>query len=224
MKKLKFLFKDASQKGRILGIIAMAMGVLFIALAFIGANKAVNTEITKLPVFSAIEGEAVVDLEKGIDKALDSIDEVIAKSDKETIKALEDEFDLPVKEIRKSLDPLSLNNFSKLFDIMSEKIDMPNIIAIFISLINGYAWFIAIIAIFATVFLKKGLMIFAYIISLSFFAIFVGTPVLIIATIAFIAFIVLTTLVNKEYKNYKITLRAEELIEKQQPVEEKVAE
>ncbi len=225
MKKLKFLFKDASQKSRILAIIAAAMGVLIIALAFIGANNAINNEITKIPFIAMLGGEAVDEIEDAMDDALDAIDEVIAESDDETIEALEDEFGLSVKEIRKTLDPLSLKNLSTLFDIMSDKINMPNIIAIFISVINGYAWLIAVITLFATVFLKKGLMIFAYIVSFAFFIVFVGMPSFIIATLAFIAFLVLTTLVNKEYKDYQLTARAEELIEKTKTLEEeKVAE
>ncbi len=225
MKKLKFLFKDASQKGRILAIIAMAMGVLFIALAFIGANSAINNEITKLPFISMLGGEAVDEIEDAMDEALDAIDEVIAESDDEMIEALEDEFGLSVKDIRKTLDPLSLKNLSTLFDIMADKINMPNIIAAVITVINGYAWVIAIITLLATVFLKKGLLIFGYIVSCPFFLIFAGMPSFIIATIAFIVFLVLTTMCNKEYKDYQLTLRAEELIEKTKSIEEeKVAE
>ena len=105
MKKLKFLFKDASQKSRILAIIAAAMGVLIIALAFIGANNAINNEITKIPFIAMLGGEAVDEIEDAMDDALDAIDEVIAESDDETIEALEDEFGLSVKEITHEVKP-----------------------------------------------------------------------------------------------------------------------
>ena len=75
-----------------------------------------------------------------------------------------------------------------------------------IALILGFAAFVLLFAALATLFLKKGLLITAYIFAIPFHLLFTGSALLVISTIVLVAFFVVLTIVNKDYKTYKKSL------------------
>ena len=214
MKKFKFLFTAASLKSRILALIAVVLGVASILVVTSAVSTVVNGPLVKIPVIEMILPEDEMDsIGEGIDEMFNEIEK-----DPDVKEMFEEMFDQDLDELRDTMDieSVSLADLDTFFqgffesdlvegagEDMSGVEAVKMIFSIIISVITIYAAVIAVFMGLSTLFLKKGLFIFAYILALPYYIAFVGTSSLVIATVLLIAYFVLVTIMNQEFKQWK---------------------
>ena len=214
MKKFKFLFTAASLKSRILALIAVVLGVASILVVTSAVSTVVNGPLVKIPVIEMILPEEEMDsIGEGIDEMFNEIEK-----DPDVKEMFEEMFDQDLDELRDTMDieSVSLADLDTFFqgffesdlvegagEDMSGVEAVKMIFSIIISVITIYAAVIAVFMGLSTLFLKKGLFIFAYILALPYYIAFVGTSSLVIATVLLIAYFVLVTIMNQEFKQWK---------------------
>ena len=111
---------------------------------------------------------------------------------------------LPVpKEIKAEFGKTSLNDVQ---DTVKKNVDDKEIVELmetFVKVISIYATVIIVVLVLGAVFMKKGLMILGFIISLPYCLMFLGMGAITTMGIALVAYFILMTIVNKKYKAYK---------------------
>lgn len=210
MKKFFFLLKNASFSVRLRGLIAFAVGVVFVLTVLFGAVSAINGSVTKLPVLKLVMSEEKLeDLEKTVEKSADEIEKAFEEGDAEDIAEFEQETGVTVEKLIKSLRPISLKSMQTILEWQGED-EVAQMFGMIVKVITIYA--VALVALLAlsVLFMKKGLMIFAYFLGLPFLFIFVGISGFVICTVAMILYCILMGKVNKEYKAFKKAPATEE--------------
>jgi len=205
-KKLKYFWTEGPTKVKALNWSALAAGIIAAILIIFSAFSAINSHILDLPFLKMVIPEnELKEVRTTLDTTLEEIDKAIAESDQEMIQDFENEYGISIKTLREAFDPLSIKNLSKLFSSFdnSEFAQLAQISSILSTAIVGFAIFICVLMALAVAFVKKGLMIFAYILSIAFLIMMAGMTMFLIVTAIVIAYIVLTTLLNTEYKKYK---------------------
>ena len=203
LKRKKYLFTASPKITRILSFVALGLAALFLLLTVIGTISSLNRDFWDIPLFSMVLSKSELnELEDGCDEALDAVEDAIKDDDKDAIANLENDFDMNVKQIKKTLENPSLLNLSAIFVGLGEA-EESLAAGMIIALILGFAAFVLLFAALATLFLKKGLLITAYIFAIPFHLLFTGSALLVISTIVLVAFFVVLTIVNKDYKTYK---------------------
>jgi len=205
-KRKKYIFKTGPVKTRAVAYSALIAGFLFLALLFIATSYAINAPITEIPLFEIALGEdEVEELEDVIDDLLDDLDTAIEIGGEEAIREIEAELGYSAEELQDIFENLSLFKMATVFaDFDSEA--GASAAMLLIGFICIIAAVVAILAAFAVGFMKKGLMIAAYIVSVLIHIFFAGAVFLILATVLCVAYFVLLTIANRSYKNYKIYL------------------
>lgn len=203
LKRKKYLFTASPKITRILSFVALGLAALFLLLTVIGTISSLNRDFWDIPLFSMVLSKSQLnELEDGCDEALDAVEDAIKDDDKDAIANLENDFDMNIKQIKKTLENPSLLNLSAIFVGLGEA-EESLAAGMIIALILGFAAFVLLFAALATLFLKKGLLITAYIFAIPFHLLFTGSALLVISTIVLVAFFVVLTIVNKDYKTYK---------------------
>ena len=203
LKRKKYLFTASPKITRILSFVALGLAALFLLLTVIGTISSLNRDFWDIPLFSMVLNKSELnELEDGCDEALDAVEDAIKDDDKDAIANLENDFDMNIKQIKKTLENPSLLNLSAIFVGLGEA-EESLAAGMIIALILGFAAFVLLFAALATLFLKKGLLITAYIFAIPFHLLFTGSALLVISTIVLVAFFVVLTIVNKDYKTYK---------------------
>ena len=207
LKRKQYLFSAASKKTRITSFIALGLAALFILLVVIGTISTLNADIWDIPLFGMVmDKKELKSLENQVEDAYDEIKDVIRSKDDEEIERLEDKFDTKIKSVEKAFKNPSLINMSTLFVGIGEK-EAAQAGALLMGLVIFFAIFVLFFAGLGTLFLKKGLLITAYIFSIPFYLLFAGTALLVVATIVLIAYIVVQSMANADYKKYKMALK-----------------
>ncbi len=203
MKKFMFLLKNASMAIRIVALIALVAGIVSIVTLSTGVSSALNKPITELPLVTMIMDEAKLkEMEMESKQLSAEIDEALKDQDAAEIAELEKEFGVSVDELKASVETISLNSLSTVFQAEGTK-EVADIISGLIKGISIYGTVIAVVMALAVVFMKKGLMITAYIFALPILFLLVGGGALVTITVATIAHFVLLTIVNRKYKAFK---------------------
>jgi len=203
MKKFFFLLKHASFSVRLRGLIAFVIGLVFLLTVFFGASSAINGSVTKLPIMKLVYSEAKLEeMEDSVEKYAEEIEEAIEKEDPAQIEKFEKESGVSIEKLKKSLDPISLKSMQTIFEMQNENA-LAQVFGLFVKIITVYAVILVALLALAILFMKKGLMILAYILGLPFLFIFVGITAFAICTVAMIAYCILIGMVNKAYKAYK---------------------
>lgn len=209
LKRRKYLFTAAPQKTRIMSFVALGLSALFVLLTIIGTIISLSAPMWDIPLFSIAVGEQEMDeLEESCEELQDEIKDAIREDNETLIAELEDDYDMNIKEIQKIVKTPSLLNGSKLVLGMndSEGIEAFGLIIV---LVLGFAGIVLLFSALATLFLKKGLLITAYIFAIPFCLLFAGTALLVLATVILIAFIVMQVLIDSDYRGYKNDVRAQ---------------
>lgn len=202
-KRKTYFFKTGPVKTRAIAYAALAVGILFLAVLFLATSYSINAPITEVPLFEMVMGEdEIEDFEDTIDEVLDDLDTAIESGGEEAIREIEAEFGYSVEELRDIFETLSLRTMANVFDDLDEEAGA-SAAMLLIGFICIIAAVVAILAAFAVGFMKKGLMIAAYIISILLYVLFAGAVFLILATVLCIAYFVLLTIANQQYKRYK---------------------
>jgi hypothetical protein len=203
LKKKQYLFSAAPQKTRIVSFVALGLAALFMLLIVIGTISVLTRPLWDIPLFEmTVSKSDLNEMEDRCEDALDAIEEALDEDDEYAIQDLEDEFDMNIKELKKTFENPSIANFSKIFVIADEE-EATMAAGLLIFLILGGAAIILLFAALATLFLKKGLLILSYILAMPFFILFAGTTIMVLCGIVLVAFIVVQTIVNGYYKSYK---------------------
>jgi len=184
MQKIKFVFKNADQKTKTAGIIALALAFAAILTLIISANTAVNGSITNLPFLKMFVGEDALDkFDDELEYLREEAEDLIDDADEELIEEFEDEYGISPKKALKLLDPISLNSIVTIMSVTDElDLESAAIIRTFVSAINGWAFLLVIFVALSALFLNKGWFITATVLSAGFFFTFVGA-------IAFVIFL-----------------------------------
>ena len=210
MKKFLFLLKNASESIRLRGLIALGIGVVFLLTVFFGAVFAINGSVTKLPVMKLAYSESELNqMEETAEMYAKGIEEAIEKEDPAQIEKFEKESGISIKKLRKSFDPISLKSMKTIYEITEDR-EVAQVFGLFLTVITAYAIVLVALLALAVFFMKKGLMILTYILSLPFLFIFVGVVAFVICTVALVAYCILIGNVNKAYKEYKKAPATEE--------------
>lgn len=210
MKKFFFLLTKASFGTRLRSLIALAVGVVFLLTVFFGAISAINGSVTKLPILKLVYSESQLDeMETSAEKYAQEIEEAIEKEDPAQIEKFEKESGVSIEKLQKSLDPLSLKSMVTIFEMDGDR-EFAEVFGLFVKVITIYAVILVALLALSVLFMKKGLMILAYILALPFLFIFVGVTAFVICTVAMIAYCILIGKVNKAYKAYKKAPATEE--------------
>ena len=201
MKRLQFLFKDATQKTRIVGIVALALAAAALLTLILSANSAINGSLMKLPIIEfAMDEDDLEDLEEECSDLLDVLDKVI-EDDK--IEEFEDEYDADIEEVRNLLEPLSLNSVKELCSIFEDEYneDEVELFSIIITVISIYAAIIGLFLVLSALFLNRALFIVSTVVSALFFFILVGAVWFFVYLVLCIVYCVLVSQIHAEYKN-----------------------
>ncbi len=202
-KRRTYFFKTGPQKNRRISYAALGAGVASLLIIFLAAFYAITAPITRVPMFAMIVGEdEIEELEDLVDEVLDEIDDAIENDDDDAIERLEDELGVSVKKFQRVFKTLSLYSIATASEVMGDD-EASSAAFLLIAIICVYAVLVAIFAAFAVGFMKKGLMIAAYVISILYYILFSGVVYLILATVACIVYFVLLTIANQNYKRYK---------------------
>lgn len=210
MRKIFFLLKKASFSLRLRGLIALAVGVVFLLTVLFGAVSAINGSVTKLPILKLAYSETQLnEMEASAEKYAQEIEEAIEKEDPAQIEKFEKESGVSIEKLKKSFDPISLKSMITIFELEGDS-SFAGMFGLFVKIITIYAVILVALLALAVLFMKKGLMILAYILALPFLFIFVGVTAFVICTVAMIAYCILIGKVNKAYKAYKKAPATEE--------------
>ena len=209
MKKFNYLLKNASMTTRIIAAIALVLGIVFIAMTCIGANSALNGAFTEIPLIDLVIDEEDRRLfEEETKNWAQELDRYLEEGNytEEDLKEFEEEFGLSIEEVKEALYPVSLNSINLLAKANGvEDADFEALLNMILVVIKGYAGVIVLILALAVFFMKKGLVLTAYIVSIPFYLALAGGTAFAIVTVATVAYFVLMTLVNKEYKKFMST-------------------
>ena len=214
--RLRFFITKAATKVRVLYFIALALGLIFAFTLFASGSVIVNAPITEIPVFDMfIPEEELSNMTASFDNLLAEFEGMEAEGTPEEIAEIEAQFGITLEELKAALKAPSINSIATLVKALSvpemEETAALNdalgqvgqIFDILVLVILGIGIFFGALALLSVAFLKKGLLIFTYIISAGYVFLFVGMPSLIILTVCFIAYVTLTTIINQSYKKYK---------------------
>lgn len=204
LKKSAFLWKASPSRTKLLHKIALGVGVLCLLLIVLAANAVINGAITRIPILRMTVGETEMRaMEEDAAYVLDKLNEAIEEDDDDVIDELENEYDLPVKEIQNAFDPLSISSISEVGPALTGDDDMYDLFDAVTAVVIGYAVVIALLTVLAVLRCSTALTVFAYVISIPYYVFLSGTLYLILATVAFIALTVLLKKLNSDYKAYK---------------------
>ena len=178
MKKINFVFKNASKQTRIMGIVALGLAALAILMLIVGTCSAIYGPLADVPVVELL-GEAVPELDlDNLDDYVDEIKDAIEEEDDDLLDEIEDELGMSADEFLDYLDPLSLNSMKVMTDKMADFFDADNTFGIVISavigFISGYAILLGLFVALSALFMNKGWFIASAVISPLFFFAFVG--------------------------------------------------
>lgn len=208
MKRLQFLFKDATQKTRIVGIVALALAAVALLTLILSANSAINGSLMKLPIIQfAMEEDDLEDLEEKYSDLLEELDEAIEDEDEDKIEEFEDEYDTDIEEVRDLLEPLSLNSVKELYSIFEDEYNedeveaVTTLFSIIITVISIYAAIIGLFLVLSAIFMNRALFIVSAVVSALFFFVLVGAVWFFVYLALCIAYCVLVSQVHTEYKN-----------------------
>ncbi|MBO5939283.1 MAG: hypothetical protein J6Q82_07300 [Clostridia bacterium] len=203
MKKILFLLKNASMVIRVIALIAAIAGIVSIVTLSTGVSSALNKPITELPLVTMIMDEAKLKQMELESKELSAeIEAALQEQDAAEIAELEKEFGISANELKESVETISLNSLSTVFQAEGDQ-EIAGIISGLIKGISVYGTVIAVLMALAVVFMKKGLMITAYIFALPIVFLLIGGGALMSITVATVVHFVLLTIVNRKYKAFK---------------------
>jgi len=210
--KLQYFTKVAPQNKRILGYIALGLGVLCILLVFLSANKTVNGSMFELPILSIFgnvdeEGER---LQKELEEMAEEFDDVdlnrLESVLEESLGAQISDIEREKDEILDLITPLSISNAIELYEKFGRGDDEDiAIMSTIISVVWIFAAILMVITGLGVLFQKTWVMVLSYILGALFIAITGGFVYWILATIAYIATAVLFSKMKFEYKVYTAT-------------------
>ena len=203
MRKIIFLVKNASWFTRIVALLAIAAAIISIVTMTQGRDAALNGPITKLPLLTMVMEESdLKEMEAEADFVSEEIQMALETQDPEDIKELEEEYGLSIEDLQVSFEEISLNSVSLAIQAEGDE-EVTAIVSGIIKGVSIYAIVIIVLMALAAVFMKKGLMILSFILSLPFYFLLVGVGSITVAAVATVAFFVLVSIVNKNYKSYK---------------------
>lgn len=108
-----------------------------------------------------------------------------------------------VKEIKAELGKASLNDVKGAVAKNVDDKEVVEMMETIFQVVSIYGTVIVVLLVLAAVFMKKGLMIFAFITALPYCLMFLGMSAITTVAIATVVYFVLMTIVNKKYKAYK---------------------
>lgn len=205
LKKNAYFWKAAPAKTNQLHKIALGIGILCLLLIFLAASHVVNGPFTDIPILSMVVGEDEMnDMAEEAQHVLDKLEEAIEDDNDDLIDELEEEYNLPIKELQDAFDPLSLSSVRAVGHSLGES-DMYGLFDAVIAFVIGYAVIIALLTLLAVLLNNTALAVVAYMISLPFHIFLSGMLFLILSTVAFIGLTQLLKKLNGEYKAYKLS-------------------
>lgn len=203
MKKIFFVLKKASIFTRILALISLVLAVVSIVTMCVGVNAALKGPITDLPLVEMLEeAMGLDDLGEETEAISDEIQAALDSADPEEIEAIEEEYGMKIEELEKSFEEISLSSISLAIQGSGDE----EAAAIMSGLVKGigiYAGVVIALMALAAVFMKKGLMVLSFLLSLPFCFLFVGMAAVSVIAVATIGYMVLMSMVNRSYKQYK---------------------
>ena len=213
--RLNYFTTKAAIKTRILYFVALALGLAFAITLFASGSAIVNTPLMELPAVDMfVPEETKTELADTISGFTKEIDKLVEEGDEEAIAEVERQFNITVEELKAVMQNPSIQDMADVLgkitfpenEDSSSESSMPDLAPIFdiiISAIVGIGVFFGALALLSIAFLKKGLLVFVYIISSAYAFLLVGMTSFIILTISAIAYFVITTIINQDYKSYK---------------------
>ncbi len=208
----QYFFKAAPANLKMINIISLLIGFACLLLIFIPTYRAFNASIFDYPLMGFIP--ETKELEMEYKDLLDELKE--AEEDDELKRAFEIEFGVTLKELEKKhditldefldlFDPLSVNNFVRLTEIVDPSNDISPILSVVKTVMYVFCVIQMIITALGTAFQKTWVMVLAYILSFGFIALNGGFIFWMLATVSFITAAVLFYKLKKAYNIYLAT-------------------
>ena len=205
--KIKYFTKVAPQNKRILGYVALGLGLLCILLVFLSANNTVNGSMFDLPILSLIG----VDDGDEVQKELDELVKEFKEADTDEIEEFLNEIlEVPIRDVEGKRDeildlltPLSISSVIELNDKFGmSSSESTQALSTVVSVVWTFAAILMIITALGVLFQKTWIMVLSYILGVLFIVLTGGFVYFILATIAYIATAVLFSKMKFEYKVY----------------------
>ena len=206
MKRILFTFKQADQKTRLSGIIALAIALAAILMLIISASSAVNGSMTGLPIVSwTADADDLEYLNEEYEEYLEELEDMIDDADDDELDEFEDEFGMTAEEMLDILpSKLSLGAFAEAAELLSGNFGVSKAEAeIFSGIISWIVWSTVILCLLVALsafLMNKPSFIVATVLSLVFFVVFVGVLWLFVFIALCVAYCIMVHNVQVAYK------------------------